>query len=101
MANKYREKLGLFIIKLEEEHPENYMFLLKIKNKLDVGDADIEVHKCKEKGYKELIISYKTIYMNTYNVTVIDITSPTVFKTIFRHESFQLWESPIKGFMVE
>lgn len=46
MANKYRKKLGLFIIKLEEEHPDNFEFLLKLKNKLDIGDADIEVHKC-------------------------------------------------------
>ena len=101
MANKYRGKLGLFIIKLDEENPDDYKFLLKLKNKLDIGDADIEVHKCHEKHYKELIVSYKTIYMNTYNVTVIDITDPKKFKTIFRHESFQLWESPIKGFLVD
>ena len=88
MANKYRGKLGLFIIKLDEENPDDYKFLLKLKNKLDIGDADIEVHKCQEKHYKELIVSYKTIYMNTYNVTVIDITDPKRFKTIFRHESF-------------
>ena len=75
MANKYKHKLGLFVIKLEEENPEKPHFLLKLKNKLDIGDADIEVHKCPEKGYKELIISYKTIYLNSYNVTVIDITN--------------------------
>jgi len=101
MANKYKDKLGMFVIKLEEEAPENFIFLLKLKNKLDIGDADIEVHKDNFKGYKELILSYKTIYMNTYNVTVIDITQKNRFKTIFRHESFQLWESPIKGFLIE
>lgn len=101
MANKYRKKLGLFIIRIEEEHPENYDFLLKLKNKLDIGDANIEVHKCPIKNYKELIVSYKTIYMNTFNVTVLDITNPKAFKTVFRHESFQLWESPICGFLVD
>ena len=39
--------------------------------------------------------------MNTYNITVLDITNPKFFKTIFRHESFQLWESPIGGFLVD
>ena len=73
---------------MEEEHPEKFNFLLKLKNKLDIGDANIEVHKCQTRHYKELIISYKTIYMNTFNVTVLDITNPKAFKTVFRHESF-------------
>ena len=35
---------------------------------LDIDNAAIEIIKCKEDNYKELLISYKTIYMNTYTV---------------------------------
>ena len=47
------------------------------------------------------MVSYKTIYINTYNVTVMDISNPDVEQTtLFRHESFQLWESEVRGFML-
>jgi hypothetical protein len=51
---------------------------------------------------KELIISYKTIYINTYNVICLDISDKAVEdenNVIFRHESFQLWESEVTGFL--
>lgn len=41
---------------------------MKIKNKLDIADSSIVLLRDKKKNYKELIISYKTIYMNVYNV---------------------------------
>ena len=53
------------------------------------------------KIFKELIISYKTININTYNVTVMDIHDKTNNQvTLFRHESFQLWESEVRGFVI-
>lgn len=48
---------------------------------------------------KELVISYKTIYINTYNVIVLDISGRGLNNVVFRHESFQLWESEINGFL--
>ena len=74
LANKYKGKLGLFVVRLIELNPNKYKFLLKIKNKLDVGDANLQVLRNKEKEYKELIVSYKTIYLNNYNVTSIDLS---------------------------
>jgi len=41
-----------------------------------------------ETGLKELIISFKTIYINTYNVVCMDITVDDEQLMIFRHESF-------------
>jgi len=42
--------------------------------------------------YKELIVAYKTISHNTYNVYIYDIHGDQPV-ALFRHESFQLWES--------
>lgn len=60
----------------DDEKPNQYKFLLKWKNKLDIGDAGIQIIRQKNK-FKELAISYKTIYMNTFNVQVIDISNHT------------------------
>lgn len=44
LANKYQEKLGFFIIRVDAKEPESdNMFLTKWKNKLDIGDASLNV----------------------------------------------------------
>ena len=49
-----------------------------------------------------MIITYKTIHINTYNVVVQDITGPYEKRTtLYIHESFQLWESKISGLILE
>ena len=75
-------------------------FLIKWKNKLDIGDPNIYVLRNKQKGLKELIVSYKTIFINTYNVIVMDISVNDEQTMIFRHESFQLWESECMGLLL-
>ena len=62
------------------------------------GEDDIT-----KQEYKEIIIGYKTIYINTFCVEVNDISgvkdnSKTI--TSMNHESFQLWESDVYGFMI-
>ena len=103
-ANKRRfgkgdYKLGYYLVKIPEDNPvihaENgdiekieEMFLLNYQNKLDIGDVNMYV--LKERTRNELIISYKTIYINMYCIYVINLENLMV---IFRHESFCLWES--------
>lgn len=84
---------------------------MKIKNNLNIDDANLSImrdsimigsdpkYKC---NTKELVLSYKTIYTNTYNVTIVDISSKKKedFNTIIKHNSFQLWESRCMGFLV-
>ena len=78
LANKFDEKLGFFLLRMNDSEPSDFKFLTKWKNKLDLGDADLFVLRDKEKGYKELVISYKTIYINTYNIMVYDISSSEI-----------------------
>ena len=88
LTNKYEEKLGFFVLRIQESNPFNGSFLIKWKNKLDIGDTNIFVLRNHEKGIKEIIISYKTIYINTFNVVVMDISKDNKKNMIFRHESF-------------
>lgn len=68
LANKYQDRLGVFLIRFSELDPGNYNFFLKFKNKLDIADADIAVLRCKDSMLKELVVSYKTIHSNVYTV---------------------------------
>lgn len=100
LCNKYSEKLGFFVLKMSESNPKEANFLIKWKNKLDIGDTNFYILRDKVKGIKEIIVSFKTIYINTYNVMIMDISNEKEqFSLIFRHESFQLWESEINGFL--
>lgn len=102
LSNKYQEKLGLFIIKFSETDPYNTdrNFLIKWKTKLDIGNTNMTILRNHDNKLKELIVSYKTIFMNTYNVICMDITVDNDQLIIFRHESFQLWESECMGFLL-
>lgn len=45
---------------------------------------------------RELVVGYKSIYINVYSVFVIDIKTGYL---AFRHESFCLWETKISSFL--
>lgn len=89
LCNKYQEKLGFFVLRMKEDDPSGGQFLIKVKNKLDIGDCNISVLRKKgDSGVKELIISYKTIFINTYSVMCLDISTESQQNLIFRHEGF-------------
>ena len=77
-ANKFEDKLGFFVVKFNEINPQEYYFLIRWKNKLNIGDPNMYILRNRNKNYdselKELIVSYKTIFMNTYNVICMDIS---------------------------
>ena len=87
LANKYQGKLGLFLIVFDEFDPSHHQFFLKYKNKLDIADADVFVVRNQKKKYKELIVGYKSISVNTYTLMVSDISTELKWMQ-FRHETF-------------
>jgi hypothetical protein len=91
--------MGVFLIKFHEQNPKSFNFFLKYKTSLDVADADIAIFKNKTTNLKELIVSFKTVVENTYNVYIVDISGDEPWP-LFRHESFQLWESQITAFFI-
>lgn len=52
----------------------------------------------KEKRMDTMILSYKMIGYNTYNVVAIDLVHDCLTK--YWHESYALWEVPVRGFLL-
>jgi hypothetical protein len=82
--------------------------------KLDISNGDLFimktteesneiVHSKKEQNQKaakdhfDIVMSFKSIGINTYNIIVLDLESQ---KIKYWHESYQLWESQVKGFLL-
>ena len=96
LANNKRGMIGNFLLKLEqnessrfpakerEERPEH--FLLNSCTKLFIGDCDMCIRNGENKrlANKQLLLSYKSIYINAYSVFVLDLQTGIL---IFRHES--------------
>ena len=91
--------MSYMVLKFKERNPRKGKFLIKWKMKLNFSDVNINLFE--DNGLKELIISYKVIYMNTYNLISIDISNEHHNSLIFRYESIQLWESECMGFILK
>jgi hypothetical protein len=92
------EKLGFYVLKIDEENPlpKDDNFLIKWSNKLNFGNTSLNILRSRVQDsegndveHKELIVSYKKIFVNVYDVIVMDISVETDDPTlIFRHESY-------------
>lgn len=110
MANKREGMLGYYFVSIGVEDPiNNQKFLIKWNNKLDIRDCDVSMFHEKlgcgtEHNY--VVLSFKSIGINTYNVIVFDLEAEknhcgdSLGKPKYWHESFQLWESSVKGFLL-
>ena len=43
LVNKFNGSLGQYLIKFNEKDPSQYEFVLKVKNGLQIGNADIQI----------------------------------------------------------
>tara|TARA_B110000285_G_C15117245_1_gene614851 strand:+ start:1192 stop:1995 length:804 start_codon:yes stop_codon:yes gene_type:complete len=68
LCNKFEGEYGIFLILFSQDNPNNHQFLVKCKNRLEIGDANISILTNKEAGYRELVIGYKVIHVNIYCV---------------------------------
>ena len=99
IGNRFNTKFGVFIAKFDEMNPQDFEFILKMKTGLMIDCADIEIIRDKVNMYKELIITFKTQYLNTFNLQVLDLSTKTPH-VIYKIETTQLWESNIRGFSI-
>jgi len=86
--------LGIYLFSINLTNPRGESnYLLQWTNKLDIADSSIfimnHIEKCGHE-HEFLIISYKSIGINTFNVFVIDLEDNLIK---YWHEGFQLWES--------
>lgn len=59
ICNKYNENLGFFVLKISQDEPTKCTFLIKWKNKLNIGNCTMYILRNPERGYSELIIGFK------------------------------------------
>lgn len=72
------------------------------KHNLDIDNANMYISKGnnESKQYRELIIGYKTIFINTYTVVCKDLSDiENEAAVLYKHEAFQLWESTASGLL--
>jgi hypothetical protein len=75
LSNKKNDKLGVYLVEVDASDPEENKFLVYWVNKLDIGDTHLFLVLDDDLNYKELLITYKSIYINTFNVMLIDLSS--------------------------
>jgi len=81
LANKKDSKLGYFLLSLEIDNPEKKCeYLIKWSNKLDIGNCDMHILNENHQGIlrKSIVVSYKSIGINTFNVFVIDLETKLI-----------------------
>ena len=91
------------MIKFAEKDPGVFQFLTMWHHRLEIGDATIAISRGSDLNgdYKELIIGYKTININTYTIFIQDLSGSSRERTTLqKHESFQLWESKVNGLLL-
>jgi hypothetical protein len=47
LANKFEGRVGIYLIQLEEENPEEISLKILLKNQLDISDCNMVVYECK------------------------------------------------------
>ena len=78
LANKKESRLGFYLFSVSMDDPDKTSeYLIKWTNKLDIGNCDMHIMKEKDKTTGELlskiVVSFKSIGINTFNVFVIDL----------------------------
>jgi len=73
---------------------EKPRYIIKWENKLEIGDAGLD--KIEVDGEQCLIVSYKSIHINSYSIVIVSIATG---KVKLWHDNYQLWESPVFGFL--
>lgn len=74
MSNKKNGMIGMFLVKFSGTDPTDFSDMTLWKHRLEIDNANLYIlrgyNSITKNYFKELVISYKTIYINTYNVVV-------------------------------
>jgi uncharacterized protein YueI len=99
LANKCDNLLGYHLIEIDENYPDTKepKFLINWKSKLDIGNASLYLVWSDKKEKDYLIVSYKSIHINTYTVLMVNLETR---KIEYRLESYHLWENNIQSIML-
>lgn len=108
MANRYKGKCGFYLFKFNYEDPSTLQQIIIFKNNLPIDDVSLKILRGEDETtghrYKELVIGFKTIYLNTYQVIFSDLSGNASTKengTLYRYETFHLWESSVDALIMD
>jgi hypothetical protein len=65
--------LGFYLFKFDEEKPTSFHMITAWENRLNIDNVNMYFSKGVNnlgETFKELVIGYKTIFINTYNTVV-------------------------------
>jgi hypothetical protein len=68
---------GFFLIRFPQDDPSEYNVITAWRNNLNIGDSSMFLSRgltLDGMAFKELIVGYKTISINTYNTVVLDLS---------------------------
>ena len=91
--------MGFYLIEVDEQEPEKDepTIMINWKNKLDIEDTNMYYQEITDQKSSHLVVSYKSIYINTFNVMVICLHQKSI---LYRFESYHLWEINICGILL-
>lgn len=102
LANRCKGVIGFYLMRFPIDDPHKVENLTTWKHNLDIDNANMFISKGnnEKSKYRELVIGYKTIFINTYTVVVKDLSdAKNQGAVLYKHESFQLWESLVSGLL--
>ena len=88
VCNEMHHEMGFFLIQFEENNPANHTVLTALVTLLEIDNVNMFISTGVSKTgdlFKELIIGYKTMNINTYNTIIQDLMDGTI---LFKHEAF-------------
>ena len=95
ICNRKNGVIGFFLFSFSEDNPHNFTYLTMWRHQLDIDDANMAISRGSDNrggyknAFKELIISYKTIYINTFTVVVKDLSDNSgSIGILAKHECF-------------
>ena len=101
IANSFKGLYGTFIFNLKSYDPSNYRLIYANSHRLEIDNVGLFIMRNKEKLTKELVVSYKSIYMNTHTTLLLDIASKHTMKLVFKFDCYQLWEQRISNLVIK
>ena len=90
LCNSLKSIIGFYLIAFDERDPISFEFICRWQHKLNIGDANMFIMRGQDKDgtvFKELVVSYKTIFINTFNVVVQDLSTANK-RVLLKHEAF-------------
>ena len=68
---------GFYLLKFPQNDPTKYVVITAWRNNLNIGDSSMFLSRGNSKDgipFKELVVGYKTISINTYNTVILDLS---------------------------